>query len=82
MFDTLAFRDHVIQGAKIATFTFENKWTVSVVCGHKDSGLYGILGEGTYEVAVINPNNNMLDDVIPWQNVDQVDTIMRLVSML
>lgn len=82
MFSTLVFRDHVIQGAKIATFTFPNDWTVSVVSGKKDSGLYGILGEGTYEVAVINPNNNMLDDVIPWQNVDQINTIMRLVSML
>ena len=82
MFDTLVFRDHVIPGAKIATLKLPNDWTVSIVTGTKDCGLYGYIQDATYEVAVINPNNNMLDDIIPWQNVEQVDTIMRLVSML
>lgn len=82
MFSTLHFRDHVIPGATIAQQTFENGWTVSVVAGPKDSGLYGMLGEDTFEVGIIRPNNIMLDDVMPWQTPVQISSIMQLVSML
>lgn len=82
MFSTLAFRDHKIQGATIAQQTFDNQWAVSVVAGPQDSGLYGILGEDTFEVAVIRPDGEMLEDVLSYQTPVQVSTILRLVSML
>ena len=82
MFSSLTFRNHKIQGATIAQFKFDNQWTVSVVAGPKDSGLYGILGEDTFEVAVIRPDGEMLEDVLPYQTPVQVSTILRLVEML
>ena len=82
MFSTLKFRDHVIKGATVALHTFPNKWAVSVVAGPKDSGLYGDIEDDTFEVAIIRPNNNMLEDVIGWQTPVQVSTIMQVVSML
>jgi len=82
MFSTLAFRDHKIQGATIAQRMLGNGWTVSVVAGPKDSGLYGILGEDTFEVAVIRPDGEILEDVLAYQTPVQVSTILRLVSML
>ena len=82
MFSTLTFRDHTIKGATIAQHTFNNGWGVSVVAGPEDSGLYGIIGDDTFEVAIIRPSGNMLDDVMPWQTPVQVSSLMRLVSML
>ena len=82
MFSALTFRSHGIKGATIAKRTFENGWGVSVVAGPKDSGLYGIIGEDTFEVAIIRPNGNMLHAVMPWQTPVQVASLMRLVSML
>lgn len=82
MFSTLNFRDHVIPGATVAMQTFKNGWAVSVVAGPEHSGLYGIIGEDTFEVGIIRPNNNMLEDVMSWQTPVQVSTIMRLVEML
>jgi hypothetical protein len=82
MFSSLNFRDHVIAGATIAQQTFDNQWTVSVVAGPQDSGLYGVLGEDTFEVAVIRPNGNILEDVLTYQTPVQVSTILRMVSML
>jgi hypothetical protein len=82
MFSTLVFRDHKIQGATIAQRKFDNQWTVSVVAGPKESGLYGILGEDTFEVAVIRPDGEMLEDVLSYQTPVQVSTILRLVEML
>jgi hypothetical protein len=82
MFSTLKFHDHVIEGATVALHTFPNKWAVSVVSGPKGSGLYGVISEDTFEVAIIRPNNNMLEDVIGWQTPVQVSTIMRVVSMM
>ena len=69
-FSALTFSDHVlraiypynIKGGTKARYTFENGWTISVVSGPKDSGLYGIIGEDTFEVAVYRSNGNMLDD--------------------
>ena len=82
MFSTLKFRDHVIKGATIAMHTFPNKWTVSVVAGPKGSGLFGDIEDDTFEVAIIRPNNNMLEDVMQWQTPVQVSTIMCLISMM
>jgi hypothetical protein len=81
-FSTLTFRNYSIKGGTIAQHTFQNDWGVSVVAGPKDSGLYGIVGEDTFEVAIIRPSGNMLDDVIPYQTPVQVSALMRLVSML
>ena len=81
-FSALNFRDHVLKGATIAQHTFENGWTISVVAGPKDCGLYGDIQHDTFEVAVIRPNGNMLDDVICWQTPVQITTMMHLVEML
>lgn len=82
IFSDLTFSDHTIKGATIAQHTFENGWTISVVAGPQDSGLYGILGQDTFEVAVIRSNGNMLDDVIPWQTPVQITSLMHLIEML
>jgi hypothetical protein len=81
-FSALTFFDHVIKGGTKSRHTFENDWTISVVAGPKDSGLYGIIGEDTFEVAVIRPNGNMLDDVIPYQTPVQITSLMHLIEML
>jgi hypothetical protein len=84
IFSDLTFSDHVIKGGTKARYTFPNDWTISVVSGPKDSGLYGIIGVGedTFEVAVIRPNGNMLDDVIPYQTPVQITSLMHLIEML
>jgi hypothetical protein len=82
MFSSLTFRDHFIKGATVAQHTFSNGWSVSVVAGPEGSGLYGIIGDDTFEVAIIRPSGNMLDDVMPWQTPVQVASLMRLVSMM
>ena len=81
-FSALTFSDHVIPGGTKARYTFANEWTISVVAGPKDSGLYGIIGEDTFEVAVYRSNGNMLDDVLPYQTPVQITTLMRLIEML
>jgi hypothetical protein len=81
-FSALTFSDHKIKGATKARYTFPNDWTISVVSGPKDSGLYGIIGEDTFEVAVYRPNGNMLDDVIPYQTPVQITTLMHLIEFL
>ena len=82
IFSDLTFSDQVITGAIQARHTFENGWTISVVAGPKDLGLYGIIGEDTFEVAVYRPNGNMLDDVIPYQTPVQITSLMHLIEML
>ena len=82
MFSNLRFNDHSLKGATIAQHTFDNGWGVSVVAGPEGSGLYGIIGQDTFEVAIIRPSGNMLDDVMPWQTPIQVSSLMRLVSLL
>jgi hypothetical protein len=81
-FSALTFSDHVIKGGTKARHTFKNDWTISVVAGPEDSGLYGVISEDTFEVAVIRPNGNMLDDVIPYQTPVQITTLMHLIEML
>jgi hypothetical protein len=81
-FSALTFSDHRIKGATKARYTFPNDWTISVVSGPKDSGLYGIIGEDTFEVAVYRPNGNMLDDVIPYQTPVQITSLMHLIEFL
>jgi hypothetical protein len=82
-FSSLQFNDHsVIKGGTIAKHTFTNDWTVSVVSGPEDSGLYGVIGEDTFEVAVYRPNGKMLEDVLSYQTPVQITSLMRLISML
>lgn len=81
-FSDLTFVDHAIEGATVALHTFPNNWAVSVVSGPKGCGLYGDIHADTFEVGIIRPNNNMLEDVIGWQTPVQVTTILRLVEML
>ena len=81
-FSALTFEDHDIKGATKARYTWSNDWTISVVAGPKDSGLYGVISEDTFEVAVIRPNGNMLDDVLPYQTPVQITSLMHLIEML
>lgn len=81
-FSQLTFIDHPLPGACQARHTFPNGWTISVVAGPEDSGLYGRIGQDTFEVAVIRPNGNMLEDVIVWQTPVQVTSLMHLIEML
>jgi hypothetical protein len=81
-FSSLTFENHAIKGATKARHTFENGWTISVVAGPEDSGLYGDIQHGTFEVGIIRPNGNMLEDVIPWQTPVQITTMMHLIEML
>jgi hypothetical protein len=82
-FSSLTFSDHsIIKGGTKAQHTFENGWTISVVAGPKDCGLYGDINHDTFEVAVIRPNGNMLEDVINWQTPVQITTLMHLIEML
>jgi hypothetical protein len=81
-FSDLTFDNHTLPGATQAVHTFDNDWKVSVVSGPEGCGLYGIIGEDTFEVAVIRSNGNMLEDVIPYQTPVQITTILRLISMM
>jgi hypothetical protein len=83
-FSALTFDNHTLPGATQSVHTFENGWTISVVAGPKDSGLYGIIGEDTFEVAVYRSNGNMLDDMYirPYQTPVQITTLMHLIEML
>lgn len=81
-FSDLQFRDSFIDGATIAPYTFTNGWAVSVTAGPEGCGLYGTIGQDTFEVAIIRPSGNMLDDVLHWQTPVQITSIMRIVSML
>jgi hypothetical protein len=81
-FSALTFENHAIKGATKAQHTFENGWTVSVVAGPKDSGLYGIIGDDTFEVMVIRPGGIMMDDVLPYQTPVQVTSILHLIEMI
>ena len=82
-FSALTFSDHgVIKGATRAQHTFENGWSISVVSGPENCGLYGDIQQDTFEVAFIRPNGNMLEDVICWQTPVQITTMMRLIAMM
>jgi hypothetical protein len=82
-FSALTFSDHgVIKGATHAQHTFENGWSISVVSGPENCGLYGDIQQDTFEVAFIRPNGNMLEDVICWQTPVQITTMMRLIAMM
>jgi len=81
-FSQLTFTDHILPGSCQARHTFGNGWTISVVAGPEDSGLYGRIGQDTFEVAVIRPNGNILEDVIVWQTPVQITSLMHLTEML
>ena len=81
-FSSLTFKDHVIKGATQALHTFPNGWTVSVVAGPEGSGLYGIIGDDTFEVMAIRPSGRMRNDVLSYQTPVQVTSILHLVGMI
>jgi len=81
-FSSLIFEDHAIKGATKARHTFANGWAVSVVAGPEGSGLYGIIGDDTFEVMVIRPGGIMMEDVLPYQTPVQVTSILHLVEMI
>ena len=82
-FSSLTFSDHYgVEGGTYAHHTFDNGWSISVVAGPKDCGLCGDIDHDTFEVAVIRPNGNMLEDVINWQTPVQITSMMRLIAML
>lgn len=81
-FSALTFEDHAIKGATKARHTFPNDWRVSVVAGPEGSGLYGIIGDDTFEVMVIRPGGIMMEDALSYQTPVQVTSILRLVEML
>jgi hypothetical protein len=82
MFDQLQFKAHHIPGAIQGTYKFHNGWSISVVSGLYGSGLYGIIPEGTYEVAIYRPNGNMTEDVIGWNTKDEVSAMMKVLVQL
>ena len=81
-FSSLTFEDHAIAGATKARHTFSNDWSISVVAGPEDSGLYGDIKGDTFEVAVIRPGGIMLEDVLSYQTPVQITSLMHLIEML
>ena len=65
-----------------AIHKFPNGWQVSIVAAPRGFGIFGILGEDTFEVAIFTSKDNMLEDVIPYQTPSQISTILRVVEML
>jgi hypothetical protein len=82
MFELLDFQPHHIPGATQGKYKFYNGYEISVVAGPAGCGLYGNIKEGTYEVGVIRPNGNMLEDVRGWCSEDEVASMMWLLSQL
>lgn len=73
-FSQLTFADHPLPGACQARHTFPNGWTISVVSDNR--------WHDTFEVGVIRPNGNMLEDVLIWQTSVQIASLMHLIEML
>ena len=82
MFEQLDFQPHEIPGAIQGRYKFHNGWSISVVSGLYGSGLYGIIPEGTYEVAIFRPNGNMTEDVIGWNTKEEVNAMMKVLVQL
>jgi hypothetical protein len=82
MFDQLEFQAHHIPGAIQGKYQFSNNWSISVVSGLPNSGLYGVITDGTYEVAIYRPNGNMTDDVSGWNTKEEVSAMMWVLSQL
>lgn len=82
MFDRLNFQPHHIPGAIHAVHKFDNGWSVSVVSGLDGCGLYGRILEGTYEIMIIRPNGNSLEDVSGWSTKEEISAMMWVVSQL
>lgn len=81
-FSALQFDNHTLPGAVQAVHTFENGWRISVVSGPEGSGLYGQIDSDTFEVAIIRPNGNMLEDVFYYQTPVQITSLCHLIEML
>ena len=79
MFNLLNFQPHFLPNAVQALYTFDNDWQISVVSGDK---LYGKIDDGTYEVAIFQPNGNMTEDVSGWNTKQQVSAMMWVLSQI
>ena len=78
-FSSLNFTD-TSMGGRVARHTFEeNGWTISVAAG---PGSCGDIEHNTFEVGIIRPDGNMLEDVIIWQTPEEITTIMGVIKML
>jgi hypothetical protein len=74
-FSSLNFTD-TSMGGRVARHTFENGWTISVAAGPGD------IDQRSFEVGIIRPDGNMLEDVIIWQTPEEITTIMGVIKML
>jgi len=81
-FSALEFDNHTLPGAIQAVHTFENDWRISVVSGPAGCGLHGQVDCDTFEVAIVRPNGNLLEDVLMYQTPVQITSICHLVEML
>ena len=82
MFEQLVFQPHHIPGAVQGKYKFSNGWEISVVSGPVRCGLYGVIADETYEVAIIRPNGNMTEDVSGWNTKQEVSAMMWVLSQL
>jgi hypothetical protein len=82
MFEQLDFQPHEIPGAIQGRYKFSNGWSISVVSGLPGCGLYGSVFDGTFEVAIFQPNGNMTEDVIGWNTKEEVSAMMKVLSHL
>lgn len=82
MFDLLQFQPHELPNCVQGKYKFENDWEISVVSGPAGCGLYGVLDEETYEVAIFRPNGHMTEDVSGWNTKQQVSAMMWVLSQL
>ena len=81
-FSNLIFKDHFIPGATHGTYKFPNGWEISVVAGPEGSGLKGRISQDTFEVLLIRPNGNELEEPLYYQTRVQISSIMRVINML
>ena len=82
MFEQLDFQPHEIPGAIQGRYKFSNGWSISVVAGLPGCGLYGSVFDGTFEVAIFQPNGNMTEDVIGWNTKEEVSAMMKVLVQL
>jgi hypothetical protein len=82
MFNLLNFQPHRIPDAIHAVHKFENGWSVSIVSGPSNCGLYGVIDDETYEIMIIRPNDVSFEDVSGWNTKEQISAMMWVVSQI
>jgi hypothetical protein len=78
----LKFKDHFQPGATHGTYKFPNGWEISVVAGPEGSVLKGRISQDTFEVLLVRPNGNELEEPLYYQTPLQISSIMRVINML